>query len=497
METRRTWVGLLAVGLFGVAVGGACASDGDEDDGVGAQGGTAGASTDGGGGAGAGGAMGGAGGIANGGTGGTAQGGAGGAGGGASTQGTCSAPHPLSVSSAVTGDTTGYADNIRAPVWCMPEGGSEDVYELVAPASGAITVTVTSSIDLGIYFRTSCDDYATSVWCVDDVGGGTPEWATFVVAAGETYYLFVDAYTSGEEGAYNLTVSQVSGEASCDDESDDNGDDLFIDCEDPSCAADDTCIATIGAACGAAPALTPGTPQAGDTDAGSEAFAGLNLSCTGLYGGKALPYLYTPSQPELVAFQLDALTDQGILVRTDCTDQTSQVECVDREVSNDEYAYVPMQSGQSYTVFVSAYEAGDEGGFTLHSTAFPLGESEPNDTYMTADDASGDEVGHISGQRDEDWFKVVVGAGQTLTVATVDVLAGDCAGGRSDTHLQIYDTDGTTLLAQNDDVGGANLCSTSTTGALAGGEYFVRVTTSADCPSTDCRAAYRLSISTL
>jgi hypothetical protein len=260
-------------------------------------------------------------------------------------------------------------------------------------------------------------------------------------------------------------------------------------------------VTEVATACASPPMLTPGVQQTGDTSVdaeGSIAFAGLNLTCAGFLGAQANPYSYTPGQDELVAFQLASAFDQGIIVRSDCTDATSQVECVDAEVANDEYAYVPMSNGQTYTVFAASYSTDSTpGAYTLDSTAFPLADQEPNDSFSTANTGADNAVGIIMGQLDEDWFSVVMPGATALTVTTTDVLTGDCTNGRIDTEIEIFNTDGTTLMASHDDIGGGNFCSTSTTGTLAAGTYFVRILPGPNCPGRKvCRSPYRLGITT-
>lgn len=69
---------------------------------------------------------------------------------------------------------------------------------------------------------------------------------------------------------------------------------------------------------------------------------------------------------------------------------------------------------------------------------------------------------------DEDWFVFTATAGVTYTVQTGDL------GLSADTYLYLYDTEGTTLLASNDDYGGT-LASQIEWTAQADGTYYVMV----------------------
>jgi hypothetical protein len=82
-----------------------------------------------------------------------------------------------------------------------------------------------------------------------------------------------------------------------------------------------------------------------------------------------------------------------------------------------------------------------------------------------------------------------------LTVATADLMPGDCTAGRIDTELQLFDVDGLTSLAFNDDIDAANTnyCSEINQTGLPAGDYFVRIGSSEEyCRA--CRPAYTLDV---
>ena len=85
----------------------------------------------------------------------------------------------------------------------------------------------------------------------------------------------------------------------------------------------------------------------------------------------------------------------------------------------------------------------------------------------------------------------------SLAIETTDVFAGDCANRIIDTEIEVFDTDGTTSLAFNDDIDPdamtGNYCSTLTVPNLPAGTYFVRISGSQEFCST-CVMGYGLSV---
>jgi len=262
---------------------------------------------------------------------------------------------------------------------------------------------------------------------------------------------------------------------------DDNDGDGFADCEDDDCMAD--CSTALADACtGAAVGMAT---QSGDTSGGTALFAG---SCTGATGALEELYSFTASQDAIIRLTLDSASDQGIYVRTTCSDWSTEIACVDQAFGGDpEMLYIQATAGTAYTVFVDGFNTPAEAGpFSLAiDELVPTPESEPNDDFTTADPASGAFGGAISPAADMDWIAVTVGAGQSLT-ATITAGGADVCGptGGIDSELEILDTDGITQLAFNDDLGFASYCSAATAPILAGGTYYVRIAASAQFCAT-------------
>ena len=67
-----------------------------------------------------------------------------------------------------------------------------------------VVLSLTSDWDGGIYVRTTCDDSATELACIDQLGDNATEVMQLAVTAGTTYYVWVDGYTTESFGAYQL-----------------------------------------------------------------------------------------------------------------------------------------------------------------------------------------------------------------------------------------------------------------------------------------------------
>jgi len=106
-------------------------------------------------------------------------------------------------------------------------------------------------------------------------------------------------------------------------------------------------------------------------------------------------------------------------------------------------------------------------------------EAEANNAFSTANllrAGAPSTIGASIGTADEDWFRVVVGAGQSLTIVTHGGGIDEC-GSDSDTVVDLLGPDGSTVLATDDD-DGPGVCSTidrAQAAGLAAGTYYIRV----------------------
>jgi hypothetical protein len=143
------------------------------------------------------------------------------------------------------------------------------------------------------------------------------------------------------------------------------------------------------------------------------------------------------------------------------------------------------------TIAHTATAQTDSGGsFILQAPLVcPADTLEPNDNYdgATVVKTDGTLVSNLFDiATDEDWFKFVGAAGAEYHIQTTNLSTG------VDTVLEIYDTDGMTLLLTDDNSGGGN-ASSLTWQAPADGTYFVRVI-QAGGSAFGCDASYEIVI---
>ncbi|MBE7452385.1 MAG: hypothetical protein HS111_26940 [Kofleriaceae bacterium] len=110
----------------------------------------------------------------------------------------------------VTGDTTGYADDIRPPSSCtgyLPDG-PDAIYAVTVAAGVTITATATptpTTWDISLELVQPCTLTPTCLAGADASISG-PETLTYTTTAAGTYYVVVDGYNPGVQGPYALNV---------------------------------------------------------------------------------------------------------------------------------------------------------------------------------------------------------------------------------------------------------------------------------------------------
>jgi hypothetical protein len=111
----------------------------------------------------------------------------------------------------VTGDTTGYINDVEPPTTCTGYGpdGPDALYRVEATAGQTITATVTPTgpgWDTSIYVTQTCVLAATCLAGADASAGSDPETVTWSVTGAGTYYVVVDSYLPSVYGPYSLHV---------------------------------------------------------------------------------------------------------------------------------------------------------------------------------------------------------------------------------------------------------------------------------------------------
>lgn len=153
-------------------------------------------------------------------------------------------------------------------------------------------------------------------------------------------------------------------------------------------------------------------------------------------------------------------------------------------------AWQPLTTTVSSTSNVITATATSLGNFDLQASLLcPADAVEPDDSYFTAHDVI---TGTTVIQRlfdvatDEDWFRLEAVTGKRVTLDTAQLTLG------VDTILELYDIDGLTLMAA-DDNGGRDKASHLEWRFAQDGVYFVRVA-SAPGGAVGCDATYQLSL---
>ncbi len=109
-----------------------------------------------------------------------------------------------------TGNTTGYADDISTPSSCTgySADGPDAIYAVTVGAGVTITATATPTTawDISLEIVSPCAFTPTCHAGADSGFGGDPETAAYTTTAAGTYFIAVDSYSPGTEGAYSVNI---------------------------------------------------------------------------------------------------------------------------------------------------------------------------------------------------------------------------------------------------------------------------------------------------
>lgn len=339
----------------------------------------------------------------------------------------------------------------------------------------------------------------------DDYGGDTCETFGFV---GGTL-----ACTSG----CLLDQSNCEGAEDCFDGADNDGD-LLRDCQDDDCA-------TICAdPCGYPQVLADPASAVGDTTAHANT---LDVACADPAGsGPEVVYEVTAQATGVLDVELFSILNLALSVRTQCDVPGSALGCANRVIdgSGGEFLSVPVQQNDTVFIIVDGGDDGEYGAYSLNvgsrvpdcgdgtidrpgewcddgenndgdgcsaTCQVESTESEPNDTFGQADPNPDPSFTHatIDPAGDVDYVTVEVTTGGAAILARIhDFGDGGCGANLIDTVIDLLDTDGTTVLASNND--STSSCSSLIHSGLAVGTYFVRVT--GDAGASPATFAYAL-----
>ena len=109
----------------------------------------------------------------------------------------------------LTGNTTGYADDVRTGSSCTGyvADGPDAIYLVNLAAGQTVTATGTpAGWDLSLELVNPCAATPTCLRGADSGVDGDPESATYTATAATAVYVVVDGYNPGIAGAYSLNV---------------------------------------------------------------------------------------------------------------------------------------------------------------------------------------------------------------------------------------------------------------------------------------------------
>lgn len=411
----------------------------------------------------------------------------------------CAAPPALSDPGVAEGDTTGHAAKLNPTCLSINGSGPEVVYKVTAAKAGMLDVKLVSSADLGVSVQMACADAASELACADAVSPDGSVRLSVPVDAGQAIFIVVDGFSAADEGPFSLSVSSrpiTCGDAitdpteECDDGDTDSGDGCSSACKleasetepNASSAQADSYVDPFFGAIGIA----------GDVDVVSVAIGAGPSSLTATtydLGDGACAATSLDSFIEIIGpdgsavLAADSDSGEGLCARASAPGLAPGTYFV--RVS-------AQQPGDTFPYALSVVnelcgngaegpgEQCDDGGTAPGDGCSPIcqleaTETEPNGSQAQADTYVEPWVAAISPSGDVDVIAVdVPGPSSLLGAETVDHGTGACAAGSLDNEIEILDTDGSTVLAADDDNGGG-YCAFAAAAGLSAGKYFVRV----------------------
>jgi hypothetical protein len=240
---------------------------------------------------------------------------------------TCAGATVWAPGADLTADTFTMGDDATGS--CGGGGAPDAVYRLNLTSRSRVRASFTSAeFPPVVYLQRTCGDQTSEVFCLDGRAGSPIDQT---LAAG-TYYLVVDGADQNAFGAAAVHV-QV----------DDMG--------------------ALEASCRAAPLLRPGHQVTGTTVGSTDRF---QATCAGGAASPDLIYrlqIRRRSTVRITSEQTD--WDGAIYVRSDCTDQTSELACNDDAGDNRHSMLETELDPGTYFVFVDGFASANQGAFSL------------------------------------------------------------------------------------------------------------------------------------
>ena len=240
---------------------------------------------------------------------------------------TCAAASVWAPGADLSADTFTMGDDATGS--CGGGGAPDAVYRLNLTSRSRIRASFASAeFPPVVYLQRTCGDTTSEVFCLDGRSGAPIDQT---LAAG-TYYLVVDGVDQNAFGAASVHV-QV----------DDMG--------------------ALEASCRSAPLIRPGHQVTGTTVGSTDRF---QATCAGGAASPDLIYrlqIRRRSTVRITSEQTD--WDGAIYIRSDCTDQTTELGCNDDAGDNRHSTLETELDPGTYFVFMDGFSSGNAGAFTI------------------------------------------------------------------------------------------------------------------------------------
>lgn len=423
------------------------------------------------------------------------------------------------------GDTTGfYADHM--PSCADTQGVPDAVASFTAPAAGRYYVSVDAAFDTVLFAWDGTCGSGSSLGCMNESGEGETEGFELDLQANQTVYFGVSGLANIPEGSSNrgpfrLTLIEVTcndgvleGLEQCED-----GNTIAGDGCSPTCRWEgDTCADAVDMSFFPADPGFPGyyrwaastaqfTPNFASScfpSANRDGVARFVAPADGLYG--VLLYAAYPASlhiwsglcgpqpagelecsngmaPPTGTARVQAAIDLNLTAHQEVYLVVDGYSFTDDQYGDFWLSVMPgTECGDGITGWMEACDDGNQAagdGCSAACTWEGTVESEPNDTFATADSLS---LGVMAKGAvlspplvDRDLWAFNAAAGATYVLRTSSRLDGTCpASASGDTRLRLFDGTGA-VLAENDDVDVSNDCSQIEWTAPASGTYYAEV----------------------
>lgn len=240
---------------------------------------------------------------------------------------TCAGASVWAPGTDITADTFTMGDDATGS--CGGGGAPDAVYRLNLTSRSRVRASFTSAeFPPVVYLQRTCGDQTSEVFCLDG-RAGTPIDQT--LAAG-TYYMVVDG---ADQNAFGAAAVHLQ--------------------------VDD--LGALEASCRGATLIRPGHQVTGTTTGSTDRF---QATCAG--GAMSPDQIYRlqirrRSTVRITSEQTD--WDGAIYVRSDCTDQTSELACNDDAGDNRHSMLETELEPGTYYVFMDGFASGNQGEFTI------------------------------------------------------------------------------------------------------------------------------------